>query len=503
MVFRSSSLKLIIVVLVLISALSANATFAEDKPTRTKTMIYTSVFQTWQLRWWSTDELACKILVPHTDTPGEEELYQACGSDIYNAWRNTPPCDAARTNGDTNTCDGLYLWYEGEQAYEVEELINLPRPAAYAASMNCRPGLRCSQHPEMTFSGYEPLPNYDMAAMHIIVGGEEIVCPGASCTLRLPETGERGTDITYFARSTYGDTSDPEKLLVRMTFLGESLGYRYEVMGGAWSAISPACAVMWDVFPPSAGTPDWLGHDVLETSYHLSVLAGHLVWTGDVDAKDEQINDAVFRWQNNANEYIRLAAEEVRIPAMVLKGVIAQETQFWTKYESSVEFGDGRITEDGADMLLAWNLPLYQKICIPRFGYEACMAGYHSMPDAGQETLRADVLRLAASDDPQQRVGIVANTLLASCAQTDQVIRNAVGYEPRILMDYPNLWKLTLANYHSGSGCLQDALLASEYFPHHDEGYLTWSRLSEFYSDGCVSALNYVEKVVGYARGEG
>ena len=51
-------------------------------------------------------------------------------------------------------------------------------------------------------------------------------------------------------------------------------------------------------------------------------------------------------------------------------------------------------------------------------------------------------------------VGVFAQTLLANCEQTAQVILNNVSQPPNTVASYEDLWKMTLVNYNAGPGCL-------------------------------------------------
>jgi hypothetical protein len=85
-------------------------------------------------------------------------------------------------------------------------------------------------------------------------------------------------------------------------------------------------------------------------------------------------------------------------------------------------------------------------------------------------------------------VGVLAETLAASCSQSARVIRIATGETPASLMSYEDFWRFTLANYHSGSGCMYQALRRSG-------NPTNWPGIASGLPPGCSSGQTYVRRV--------
>jgi len=84
-----------------------------------------------------------------------------------------------------------------------------------------------------------------------------------------------------------------------------------------------------------------------------------------------------------------------------------------------------------------------------------------------------------------------AQTLSANCLQTGQVVTNITNQPPGHTSSYTDLWRFTLANYQSGSGCLSQALQSTldANLP------LNWDTVAQHFSADCQSAVNYVNGI--------
>ena len=65
----------------------------------------------WWLSRWTDNLLVCQISVEHEGPPTPEEVIQECGSDVYKAWLDTPPCEEAAEGEPTTSCPGLYAYF--------------------------------------------------------------------------------------------------------------------------------------------------------------------------------------------------------------------------------------------------------------------------------------------------------------------------------------------------------------------------------------------------------
>ena len=91
-------------------------------------------------------------------------------------------------------------------------------------------------------------------------------------------------------------------------------------------------------------------------------------------------------------------------------------------------------------------------------------------------------------DRGDQAVSVLADTLAASCTQGARVFRMGTGKTPAELLSYEDFWRFVLANYHSGAGCLYQALQLT--------GYPTsWPAISTNLTGYCTSGREYVRRI--------
>ena len=229
-------------------------------------------------------------------------------------------------------------------------------------------------------------------------------------------------------------------------------------------------------FPPSDRTIIKVLDQPLTTQYLYTTnryitLASHLIKAGYVDAKDypndglysdDSVNpcgeigekataEIVLEWQNRYNDQIFQAAVKYSIPARVLKGIVAQETQFWPISEDPYALGLGKITESDTNILLMWNLDYYLSICSPNYSLVGCSGGYANLTPIQKTIQRRAVLDKVSTPE---EIDMLAAVLYASAAQINQIIRNTSQKKPVEVTSFEDLWKFTIANYHIGSGCV-------------------------------------------------
>jgi hypothetical protein len=201
----------------------------------------------------------------------------------------------------------------------------------------------------------------------------------------------------------------------------------------------------------------------------------------------------VLSMQNQYDPAIFVAGLDYNIPPKLLKGVLGQESQFWPQSDVADEFGLARITEDGLDMLLTWNLPFFLSACQETLSDAVCASGYDSLSDADRSMLRGAAF---AQIGTPQEVGLIAQTLKASCAEITQLGENILGKPPGAYFTYKDLWALSLASYHSGSGCMAAAMEAA----YDARADLSWPVVAAYLEGGCKSAIIYVDRVFYLAR---
>lgn len=280
------------------------------------------------------------------------------------------------------------------------------------------------------------------------------------------------------------------------------------------------CSQAYGGSPPDP-LPGWLQMDVplesLSTSNTYELLADQLLKTGIVDGTGcpsgglnidgspngcglQVAKAAVNDWQNRYNRAILSASWQQNVPPKVLKALIAVESQFWPGASwDKGEIGLGQMTTLGADMLLTWRPTVYQSICRQGLGEEACGKRYVELETSQQQMLRGMALKqidatcptCSCGVDPSKgdvAVSILAETLNASCQQTARTFRMAQGKTPAAAMSYEDFWRLALANYHVGTGCIYQALRITG-------NPSSWSAIALNLTGSCRSGSVYIHRI--------
>lgn len=279
------------------------------------------------------------------------------------------------------------------------------------------------------------------------------------------------------------------------------------------------CAESYGAVPEQ--TPDWLRVTIalkdLSTQKRYDLLAGNLLQSGYVDGSAcpsggiypdgspngcgiETAHAEMLRWQNQYDQAILTSATASNVPPYLMKGMIAAESQFWPAGDwMKGEIGLGQMTASGADLLLSYRPNTYRQVCAQVLGEEACGKAYPALSEDNRAMLRGWVLGSLDVTCPTcmgginaskgtQAVAILAETLAASCSQSAHVIRMATGKTPASLMSYEDYWRFTLANYHSGSGCMYQALRRSG-------NPTNWPAIASGLPQGCLSGITYIRRI--------
>jgi len=304
----------------------------------------------------------------------------------------------------------------------------------------------------------------------------------------------------------------------------------------AGSQDSPACASLPSKactgLPAGAASPrneggGWLSTpasaDDLATDRKLLLLAGHLIQARLVNAADcpdhglvgggaaspcgqEKAHSAVVAWQNRFDPIIFAVARQTDVPPFLLKGLFAQETQFWPAATRNAawsfgEYGLGQLNDHGADTLLLWNPDFYHKLCPSVFRPEFCWPGYALLLPGMKATLRGASLAMVTADCPACALGldlqkaeasipVFAEAVLANRRQVRQGLHNLTGLPAEVAVSYEDLWRYTLVNYHVGVGCLYAALGSTW----QAKEVLDWEHVSRHFEAGC-DTVAYVENI--------
>lgn len=516
--------------------LAADGTEADDEPRQTTITISYTRYEWWVLRW-ETSQVLCQVYIDYAGLPTSDDILVDCGSDIYWQWVGTPACSGLDDgSGKPADCVGLYLFFIGSQLAERTIDVDLPPPQVWIELSNCIPRIPdnlCPTIPLLSFTGDEPLPNEEITALHIIMAGQQFDCAGSFCEIPLRPTIIDGMVIEFWADSSFGDSSEHFTAMVRVIDSGVSHspgmgGWYVDILSAQWKGAQIAsCAQVWQAFPPLGGPPAWLSTpevpELLSTEISYTYLAGRLISQGLVDASScpgggllengyadacglDLARPLVDEWQNRFDLEIIQTAQETRVPAQLLKNIFAQESQFWPGvFRVPNEFGLGQLTDNGAETILLWNASFFEQFCPLVLDQSACKRGYIYLDEQSQAILRGALASTANADCPSCEAGIdltnaefsitlFANTLLANCEQVAQIMYNATGQIAGEVSSYDDLWRFTVANYHTGPGCLSYAM----YTAWAARATMDWEHVSDYLTEPCESVIPYVENVTSF-----
>jgi hypothetical protein len=480
---------------------------AAANPTSSRVYLRTStrVYHHWVLALLDSDEIECHIYTVAHDPPGHEDVLGYCGIEVYQLWAEGPVC--LESEVEERACPSLVLHDVGEIDQRLKTTIWLPGAEAHIELLNCNAWEACAEQPALKVTGYEPLQNHHIDSVHIEFSGSTgQVCRNSSeCEVEFPETDQDGMDISVFVTSSYGDESEPYVFRSRVMPAADGT-ILFEVLHTSWDYLAPPESVAWGIFPElGSDTAPWLlrieDADDLATSHDFALLAGRYILRGDVDIRAciyggltadggatqcglEQAQELIFQAQNQYDEDILSAGNTSRIPPRIIKGVIAQESQFWPDWYLNGEYGLGMLTDDGIEMMLIWNPVAFLDLCIPEYGADDCAWGYDSLGEYPQDYIRGLALSAVGTD---REINLIAQTIVGAAAQTGQLIRNVTRREPYQVLSYQDMWKITLGLYNSGAGCMYYAIDEAWDL----EGRLNWGSVSEYLIGDCQGAADY------------
>ncbi len=481
----------------------------------------------WYLARWDNNQIVCHLYLPHPGYPTREEVRQSCGEAILQQWVRTPPC-----NAETGACRGLYLVFAGQGSYTEIVFTAIAPPQVYLSLPDCQPQgngvYRCPQRPRLRLKAVEPMEGERIVSVQGQIANLPLSCEGDLCEVQLSPTSARGADLIFWARSSLGDSSQRYQALLRVQAEDPTrpdLGPWWVTLASTQMADqSPApCAEIWWALP-AAETEQWLqplaGPQDLASAEGYTYLAGRLIAAGQIDAAAcldggllpngfaspcglEAARPALTSWQNRFDAAIWAAAQKTAVPPLVLKRVLAQESQFWPdRVGAAGEFGLGQLSLAGTDTVLLWSPEFFAAFCPQHLSPARCAAGYASLTAEEQALLRGAVMKAVDALCPTCELGldleqaeasveIFAYALQASCRQVDQVMRNLTGQNPGWTTSYEDLWRFTLANYNAGAGCLSTALEAAR----QENLQLSWHNVAPLLDKSCPSVQAYVDDV--------
>ena len=483
----------------------------------------------WQLAYWSNYDTACTILLDEDRTPTNEEIQRACGDALYQTWLTTPLCENTYGSDPSKAaCTGVFLRRVGQQtvvdSYEAAlaelQQKNLSQIRFDVTNINCDPGELCVDKPQILLIAHGPENDSMIRTVHIRIGTFEGACDGNACQMKLPASDEAGAWLEYWAMDSDGNQSNHFWIKFRAVPLqnGGQTVYRYDVLGDAFPDEGAYGSDVWYIFPAVGTEMDPLLEKVptaeyLVTKHKLRLLAAKLINFGKADTSmcqnyglnldgtpngcgEEQTALAVYEYQNRYDLLIYDAAKRQKVPARLVKGLIAQESQFWPgSSDNPYEYGLGCITESGTDMLLRWNSAYYLKICTNAYplNRDSCYSGFSGLDEKKQIALRGVVISKVGTDE---EIEMLAAAIRGSVYQVNQIVANATGETASAVSTYEDMWKFTIANYYSGSGCLYNAMTQVNSYGMK----LTWENVRRYMTGKCALADQYVDRVyeLGY-----
>jgi hypothetical protein len=531
-VIKTFNILILLLSLTATGGVSAVAQESEESIRQTTIITETTLYE-WWLNRWTDNILVCQIFVDHEGPPTADEVIRDCGVDIYQQWLKTPPCEPAAKGKPTTYCPGLYAYFASIEPGTVTTVVDLPPPSVWIDIEGCTlrpPENFCSQLPNLVLTGEEPLPDEEIESVHAVVEGLKISCLGERCIIPLRSTSLNGTEIEFWADSTFGDSSEPFTALIRVLESGVSTtpgadGWFVDILSSQWLG-SPveSCSLIWGSFPPPGAPPAWLStptqQQLLASVEPYQYLAGRLINQGLINSSDcfnsgllvngyadacglSKARPLVDVWQNQFDNRILEVANETKLPAQVLKNIFAQESQFWPGvFRVPQEFGLGQLTDMGADTVLLWNRDIYDSFCPLILSEFSCEKGYLRLSPDERALLRGALAVEANADCPECPSGVdldhtdltvmlFAQGVLANCDQVGQTIYNATGKSPGSVSSYEDLWRFTLANYNGGAGCLAFATFITWSLREP----LDWAHVSTHFTQPCQGAIAYVESI--------
>ena len=253
----------------------------------------------------------------------------------------------------------------------------------------------------------------------------------------------------------------------------------------------------------------------LHTEIDYFFLAGQLIKIGAVDAAScpaagmgaqegyanacgmAAARPLVIQFQNSYDDVILQAWRDVGVPPILLKQLIKYESQFFPAQFGDVHFGLGHMTFWGARNALLWNRNLFQEICTI-YGNNCDPLYFDILNTTLLNLMDATCPTCAMKIDlpkAQRSVHYLAETLLAYCNQTSQIVYNATKMQSGYTIGYATIWKLTLMNYNAGPMCVLNAV-QSAYA--ETQGPISWGNIEAQVSDSlCERGVVYANEVTG------
>jgi hypothetical protein len=391
--------------------------------------------------------------------------------------------------------------------------------------------------PYVILHAFESIPRSGSLFISGFADSQEFVCTVAPCVLYLQPNP---TTLVFRAYSDSGETSD--ELIATVGVSQVENGYLVAIESvSQFTVFTDSCSQIWGVQNQQVVSWD----DFVQFPYQINTrktlhyLATQLLITGIVDASDcpagglsigldwptacglERAASEMIEWQNQYDDYIWLASKEEGIPPKILKTLIEVESQFWPGNQRFYldEYGLGQVSQLGMDVLLRRDPILYQRFCAT-VGLD-CTRSYVSLEPSQQAMIRGAVLSSMDATCPtcptgfdlnkaKESVLLLGKLLKANCEQVEAILDQVIVPDPDADAatataavatlaaggttggtTYEDLWRFTLASYHNGSSCLQDAIttVRRAHLP------VTWENVGQELN--CRGGGDYVDGFMG------
>jgi hypothetical protein len=264
--------------------------FDISSPKRQSTVIESYIEHEWWLLAWADNKFACQVFVEKGGLPALPEIKADCTAEVYKLWLEQPLCSAAVNGQDPSSCHGYYLYYAGSHPAERETIVELPPAGASVNLLGCTQSnykIICPLLPKLSIQGIEPLPNYAITQVSYQIDAppnfqdESGVCSGSVCEVPLSLTSTKGERISFWADSSFGDSSELYEAYYRIKPNGDGRWQVVALSGQVAGIRTQASALEWRAFPPLGENPIWLSYPkdaaALASSEPYQYLAGRLI----------------------------------------------------------------------------------------------------------------------------------------------------------------------------------------------------------------------------------
>jgi len=373
------------------------------------------------------------------------------------------------------------------------------------------------QTPYVILSGYQ---TFSSDSSNISITGEvnnsKFFCESSPCAVSFPDSGK----LVFYAINEKGETSNKITADILVSKLVD--GYSVTIISiSSFTMFSDSCANIWKTAGDTQ--PFWSRFpqdpSQLHTEKNLHYLAMKLIKSGIVNTSDcpnggwdsdiapnacglEKAKAEMIKWQNRFDMDIWQVSRDEHIPPIILKSLLEIESQFWPISQRKYldELGLGQINQLGIDVLLRTNPELYAKVCSQSLFN--CQQPYFSLSGLDRSLIRGTLAQSLDATCPTctygidlnkaaQSIPLIAKVIYANCVQAKSILDLY-----KLTANYEDSWKFTLVSYHSGFGCLQNAIEKSTI----TKSIISWKIVAG--NLDCPGSVDYVNRfwtsVVGF-----